>query len=55
MNHFDDLCYEAEQRHVRRKNIVVSGVHEQLSGTVQERKVMDEKYVEKLAIALGLC
>ena len=50
----EDVYEEVQQRIVRRKYLIVSGIPEQTTGTVEEREEADEAAIEALGRAIGV-
>jgi len=50
----EEVIREAEERHKRRKYIIVSGVAEHESGSVEERKKIDTEIMEEIVEELGI-
>ena len=50
----EDICKEAAKRVHRRKYLIISGIPEQTSDSVSERKKADTKAVEDVAEVLGV-
>jgi len=50
----EDMIHEAEDRFRRRKYLIVSGVQEQTTGTVDERREKDEEYIKDIAKEMGI-
>ena len=51
---FDDVLKEGEERHRRRKYIVISGVEEHESGSFEERRAKDAETVTRIAEQLQI-
>lgn len=51
---FEDMCYEAQLRHQKRKYLVISGLPEQSHGNLQQRREKDEQAIKDLADALDV-
>ena len=50
----EDFIWEAEQRYKKRKFVIVSGLSEQRTGSVEERKAFDLQAINTLTSAIGL-
>lgn len=50
----EDMYYEADLRHRKRKYLILSGVPEETSGNVAERRDADSLTVSKIASAIGI-
>ena len=50
----EDVIYEAEQRFKRRQNIIIAGLPEPSSGSLPDRKKVDEEEVRQLFCAMNL-
>jgi len=50
----DELIQETEERLKRRKYLIVSGVAEQASGTVEERKQKDTEFIKVMSQSIGV-
>lgn len=50
----EDVCRESEERHKRRKFVIISGLREPPSGSPEERLQEDRKSVRALALRIGV-
>lgn len=50
----ENVIREAEERHKRRKYVIISGLQEPSTGSPEERRLEDEKSVLKLAKKIGV-
>ena len=50
----EELYDEAYQRFMKRKYLIVSGIPEQTTGSVEEREEADEKAIESMGRAIGV-
>ena len=50
----EQIAEEVEMRMSKRNNIIITGIPEQTTGTVGERKMKDEDVVDELADELGI-
>jgi len=51
---FEDAYSEMEERHKRRKFLVISGLPEPCVGSVEQRRLEDQQAIESLAEAIGV-
>jgi len=51
--HSEEMLREVEERHRRRKYLVISGIPEQVTGSVEERREADIKAIEDVSRFLG--
>lgn len=50
----EEFYREVEEKHRRRKFLIISGLPEKDSGTIEEKREADEEAIENIANAIGV-